>query len=453
MKTNKLENLKKQLINELKGQKRYNRLKKEYKNKPKEDKEPKIIGITGSRGKSTTAYIVHEYLKFLGYKSILYSSLGIDSPASIVDPNEACEIAFKNKNSIFNMIEEAEKYGADYVIMEINESTIEKGILKDVPFTVRAITNLNPKHNDEQYTVKEYVDLKKLFFKTADRDCKCVIGMQYMEKELFEEFLNLNNCPKYTFGSQYIADIKDIDKRKIDCLLYELYSNMNGLQMKFKLNDISYNVLTNTMLSINALNFMGAITILNALNEFNISKFNECVKNLVIPGREEVIKVNGRTIVIDTFLSPALEEYNKFKTNKEINSVKVVVGAVGTGFKTWNDRYKSDLFLSKRRESRKYAMSIVEKYADFAYLTCNDNAKENVLDICEELQGYLLNCPTKIIVDREEAIKMAIRESKEGDLIFISGRGNRRILCNSESTIKLLKDKEVVEKTIKELGW
>ena len=84
MKTNKLENLKKQLINELKGQKRYNRLKKEYKNKPKEDKEPKIIGITGSRGKSTTAYIVHEYLKFLGYKSILYSSLGIDSPASII---------------------------------------------------------------------------------------------------------------------------------------------------------------------------------------------------------------------------------------------------------------------------------------------------------------------------------------------------------------------------------
>ena len=176
-------------------------------------------------------------------------------------------------------------------------------------------------------------------------------------------------------------------------------------------------------------------------------------KNLVIPGREEVIKVKGRTIVIDTFLSPALEEYNKFKTNKEINSVKVVVGAVGTGFKTWNDRYKSDLFLSKRSESRKYAMSIVEKYADFAYLTCNDNAKENVLDICEELQGYLLNCPTKIIVDREEAIKMAIRESKEGDLIFISGRGNRRILCNGESTIKLLKDKEVVEKTIKELGW
>lgn len=453
MRIKKLEQLKKHLNNQLKGQKRPNRLKEEYKNKPKEDKELKIIGITGSRGKSTTAYIVHEYLKFLGYKSILYSSLGIDSPASMVDSNEACEIAIKNENSLLNMIEEAETYGADYVVMEINESTIEKGIVKEVPFTIRAITNLNPKHNEEQYSEAEYVNIKKAFFKNVDRDCKCVIGMQYMDKELFEEFLSLNNCPKYTFSSQYISKKVGINLSQIDCLLYELYSNMKGLQMKLKIDDKTYNVTTNTMLSVNALNIVGAITILKALNKFDILKFNELVKKLVIPGREEVIKVNGRTIVIDTFLTPALEEYHQFKNNQEINSVKVVVGSVGTGFKTWSERYKSDLFISKRSESRKFAMSLVDKYADFAYLTCNDNAKENVLDICEELQDYLLKCPSKIIVDRAEAIKTAIRESKEGDLIFISGRGNRRILCNSESTIKLLKDKEVVETAIKELGW
>ena len=79
--------------------------------------------------------------------------------------------------------------------------------------------------------------------------------------------------------------------------------------------------------------------------------------------------------------------------------------------------------------------------------------KEDVLDICLELQSYLPNTESKIIVNRIEAIKQMIEESNEGDLLFISGRGNKRILCDSEKTVKLFTDKEIVEKVLKELGW
>ena len=59
--------------------------------------------------------------------------------------------------------------------------------------------------------------------------------------------------------------------------------------------------------------------------------------------------------------------------------------------------------------------------------------------------------PSTIIVDREEAIKQAIYDSKEGDVVFISGRGNRRVLCNSENTMKLLKDSDVVKQALEQL--
>ena len=92
----------------------------------------KIIGITGSTGKSTTAYIVHKYLKSCGYRSILYSSVMIDSPASIIDPNESCEVSIYNEEDLLSIINEAESYNTEYLVLEINESILEKKIVKDL---------------------------------------------------------------------------------------------------------------------------------------------------------------------------------------------------------------------------------------------------------------------------------------------------------------------------------
>ena len=124
----------------------------------------KIIGITGSRGKSTTAFLVHQYLEAMGYKSILYSSIKIKSPVSYIDENAPCEIPLQNENTLLDIIEEAQAYEADYIVLEVNESAIEKGLVKEIPFSIRALTNIIPYHNDEQYSEEEYINLKKSFF-------------------------------------------------------------------------------------------------------------------------------------------------------------------------------------------------------------------------------------------------------------------------------------------------
>ena len=199
-----LKQLKKELNKKCESQKRFKRIKKEYLNKENNGKELKNIGITGSSGKSTTSFIINEYLKSLGYKTVLYSSLGIDSPASIVKPNEACEIPVSNEASLLSILEEASSYDADYLIMEINESTID--VVKDVPFNVRVLTNFNSKHNEEHYTQEEYRKLKKSFFENIYNDeCICVLGVgSTMSKTDYLEFIKTNNCPKVTFSSIFV---------------------------------------------------------------------------------------------------------------------------------------------------------------------------------------------------------------------------------------------------------
>ena len=427
-------------------------LKKEYLNKKtkQKNKDLVIIGVTGSRGKSTTALMMHEYLKSSGYKSVLYSSVMVDSPASHYKKNEAYEVAVRDEKALLSIIEEAEAYGAEYLVLEVNESTLAKGFLKDVPFDVRVLTNLNPKHNLEEYTEEEYVELKKSFFKDIEEECKCVLGFQDYDKELLDELLQLNKYPKYIAASNYIANVKGLNANEVTGLLTGLETDIDGMKLQFRLNGKTYELDTNLLMSYNALNVLTVLTTLEVLGVLNVSQFEKMLNELVIPGRAEVFRANGRLVVVDTHLPAMLECLKNLKDQGKVNQIKVVVGSMGHGYKNWEEKFKTEEFAKKRKGVRKYAMNLLKGVVDHVYLTESDSGKEKPLDICEEMKSYLNDeVPSTIIVDREQAIKQAIMESQEGDVVFISGRGNRRVLCNSETTMKLLKDSDVVKKLFK----
>lgn len=325
-------------------------IKKEYKNNViSKGNDLKIIGITGSRGKSTTALMIHNYLKFLGYKSTLYSSVMVDSPASHLKKNEAYEVAVRDEESLISIIEEVEAYGADYLVLEINESSLEKGFLKDIPFDVRVLTNLNPKHNLEQYPEEEYVELKKSFFKDIADDCKCVFGFQDYSKELLDELLQFNSYPKFVCSSNYIATLKGLEKDKVKCLLTGLDNDISGMKLRFNLNDDTYKMETTLMMSHNALNILVALTALDVMDVLNVRKFEQALNQLVIPGRSEVYRVNGRLIIIDSHLPAMLDCLKHLKGQGKVNKVKVVVGSMGYGYKHWEDRFKTKEFALQRK--------------------------------------------------------------------------------------------------------
>lgn len=429
-------------------------IKKEFKHIKESTKDPIMIGITGSRGKSTTAYLLHQYIKSLGYKSILYSSIEVDSPAGWKLKHEPYEQILETEEKIYDLIVEAKAYEADFIIVEVHEFNLENDYINKLPFDLRIMTNLNPKHNSELFNEDEYVNLKKKFFKDIEKNCKCILGIQDYSKELLNEFCELNENKKYLYTTQHIAEVKDIEKKTIHTLLTDLNTSLDGMSLSLDLHGKHLNFDTKLIMPHNAINLIGVITILDILGIFDLQKFRNFIKNIKVPGRAFLIKTNNRYIVIDYFLNPTLETLKKYQQLGLINKIRVVVGSIGTGFETWNKKFSSNKFNKTRKSSRMFAMSLINSFADYVYLTENDNAAESVIDICNELEGYLsVNIGVKIIPEREKAIECAIKDSLTNDVVLICGRGERKVLCNGVKSMRIVKDRSSVKNILDELEW
>lgn len=413
----------------------------------------KIIGITGSNGKTTTALIVHEYLKSIGLKSVLFASCGIDLEISNYDKNSEVDIPIFNETSLINAIDGAIKERADYLILEINERTIEKGYIEGIPFSIRALTNIVPKHNTLSYTEEEYVNIKKSFFTFDDEDdCTCIYTLT--EKELLEELISQNNKPYKVVSSEYVARVKGVEDEKIDYMLHQgtkEFDSLEGLNFNIKTKTKDVECHTNLIMPFNALNITLAYAILDSLGEMEDSKFNQLLEEIKIPGRDEVIKYNGRTIIISVTCTPHLEILKRYKENNKINNIILITGSFGNGFNSWLSEYKDENFKNYVNESMRWAYRYFIKNADKIYITTNDYASSNVSELLSsqenEIKGKIAY---EVIENRKAAIKKAIEESEEGDVIFISGRGNRKVFCNNTKSVEMYLDKEIVNKEIRE---
>ncbi len=441
------------LYNKCKNLKEINTSSNEKETKKTLD-DVKIIGVTGSKGKSSVCYIVHEYLKLKGKKSILYSSIILDSKTSIKS-KVPLEVPLKSRDTILDILEEAESYNSDYIVLEVNESAIEKGIIDDIEFDVKALTNIIPDCNLERYDSDYYVRLKESFFKNTNDKCVDVIGLNgYFTRESFNKFINLNNNEKITYGTKLTSINKNCDYTNLDILSFNEESSLKGSSFSVRVKNKIYELKNKLIIPTQINNILCSIGILEAIGEFDIEVFNKLFENLNIPGREEVIEVNGRVIVIGLRVSPVLWYLNKYKKNNEYSKLKVVCGAEGVGFKTW-DRYLQD---EKRVSILDYIykdiMTCVGANSDYVYITSNDPGAMSASQICLTLQKHLNNkIPSEIVVDRKEAIKKALEESNVGDLIYVVGRGNRKNFCLSEKEMICFTDKEVILETIKKLGW
>ena len=134
----KIRLLEEKLVNELKNTK----LKYRKKDYEKIKKEPIIIGITGSRGKSSVCYLLHQYLKNKGYKSVLYSSIEIDSELSYTKKHCAVDNPLKSRETLLNAVCQCIDSNADFLILEVNERA-NLGIFLGMqnPLEIDGVTN------------------------------------------------------------------------------------------------------------------------------------------------------------------------------------------------------------------------------------------------------------------------------------------------------------------------
>ena len=132
------------------------------------------------------------------------------------------------------------------------------------------------------------------------------------------------------------------------------------------------------------------------------------------------------------------------------NKIKVVIGSIGYGHYSWEQKFSSSKHIDQTHQSREYVANLLKKYADYVYITESDSGAEDLLTICKELQDYLNDeIQSEIVNDRQKAIEKAIIEAKPGDIILISGRGNRMLLCDGKFSTRLIVDSEAVLETFR----
>lgn len=208
------------------------------------------------------------------------------------------------------------------------------------------------------------------------------------------------------------------------------------------------------MFDFNAYNINCLYAIINALKLYDEDIFLKTIDCPVVSGRCEKIVFRDRIILITLSIIDILQYLYSYKEQGLINDIILVIGSIGVGHKTWNEEFNSKEQEKRLSQARKYAMAYASSYCDYIYLTSSDPASSNPYEIANEMERYLIDSKfykDKIEIDRAKAIKDAIINSNSGDVIIISGRGNRKkyIKDNIEYSFS---DYELIQKAIKELG-
>lgn len=381
-----------------------------------------LIGITGTKGKTTTTYFLKSiFEKYLKKDVGIISSININTGKRVEESHLTTPESI-DLHKIFNEIRQSD---INYTIMEVSSQSYKRDRLYGVEFEYGVFTNIAEDHisNVEHPTFEDYLNCKIEFLK----HCKTVIinkNTDYLDKILKE----LKGKNIIFYGTDNTADyyVTDIVKEKSGFKFRvvnekENYSNYFKIKMAGRFN------IENATAAI-------VISKLNNIDDETI--FNSLAKTEIL-GRMNIYEKNGITVIVDY-------AHNGYSFSKLFESIKmdypdrkiISVGGM-VGGKAFN----------RRKEFGK----IVGDNSDYIYLTANDPQYEEVQDICMDIAKYIdKKDKYEIIVDRKEAVKKAIRTSKKGDVVVLLAKGGEHYIKIKDKNIKYEGDLAIAKNALKD---
>lgn len=338
----------------------------------------KLVGVTGTNGKTTTATLLYQLFRELGHKAGMIGTV----VNKINDKEFEASRTTPDAISLNKLLREMLSEGCEYCFMEVSSHSVSEKRLSGISFTGGIFTNLTLDHLDYHKTIENYALAKKGFF---DMLPATGFAIANIDDERGEYMLSDTKAKKYTLGLKKEADFNDILETK---LLGEF----------------------------NAYNVLGVYATAILLGE-NEQKVKEIIKNLdSVAGRFQAIKSESKiTGIVDYAHTPdALQ--NVLKTINDMKGNGRVIAVVGCG----GDRDKS---------KRPIMADIGYKMSDLLILTSDNPRSEKPEDILNDMQkGLPLDHENKveIIVDRRMAIMIACEKAKSGDYILVAGKGHEK---------------------------
>jgi UDP-N-acetylmuramoyl-L-alanyl-D-glutamate--2,6-diaminopimelate ligase len=379
----------------------------------------KIIGITGTNGKTTTAYMLHHILTSNGKSASLFGTVGYIVNGKQHESNLTTPDAI----SLQKMLHESND---EFVVMEVSSHGLDQYRVACPMFDYAVFTNLTHEHLDYHIDLESYFQIKKKLFQCLKKDGKAIVGTYTLWGErLYRELLE-DNVPTFSFGQ----------KRQRESIYLKSYTSTP--KATFIVHDCGQDYQVR-------LKIPGKHNLLNALGSYICARDMGLAPGEVIfalesfagaPGRfEEIVTPNDAKVIIDYAhtpdgLSHALETA-ACCINENLYHI--------FGFRGNRDK-------SKRKEMIK----ISQKLSNHVYLTLDDLNGIEKAQMLKEL--YELSKPyTKVTVieDRTEAISHVMRLLKNGDGLIITGKGPEKY--KEQYQYHTLTDRETVLRVIPEL--
>ncbi|MFV0529226.1 MAG: UDP-N-acetylmuramoyl-L-alanyl-D-glutamate--2,6-diaminopimelate ligase [Lachnospiraceae bacterium] len=356
----------------------------------------KVIGITGTKGKTTTTYMAKSILENAGYKVGLIGTIETIIGTEVIPATTTTPESIKVQEYFARMLHEQ----CDVVVMEVSSQALMLHRTAGFEFELGIFTNIEPDHIGpaEHKDFDDYLSCKSMLLK------QCKVGIVNRDDSHFERIIQGHTCVLETFGFSPQADLRAGNEQ----LVYR--PGYLG---------VSFEVSGQMHLAVE-LDLPGRFSIYNALTaiaicrHFEVAEDNilKALKSAKVKGRIEIIKVSDEFTLMIDYAHNAMALKSLLGTLKDYRPHRLVC-LFGCG--------------GNRSKSRRYEMGeVAGQLADFTIITSDNPRFESPQEIIDDIKTGINKTDGKYveIIDRKEAIAYAISHAQRGDIVILAGKGH-----------------------------
>lgn len=390
-------------------------------------KKIKVIGVTGTNGKTTTVQMITKMLEKAGFRVAMASTINfkLDKEEWVNKTKFTTLSAWKVQEFIRKAVDKK----CDYLVLETSSHSLDQFRVWGVNYKMAVITNVTREHLDYHKTMEIYQEAKLKLFKKAK---KIVVNWDMENSQKFYQFKSKKNICLYTTSDR---ELKDKEIRVIRATDIK----MTAQNSQFKIGENQFYL--NLPGKFNIENALAMIAV-GCLEDIQIDKIIQALEEIKsIPGRFEYIKNDKNlNIIVDYAVTPdSLEKlYELIKTvNVDNKKIIAVFGSCG----------------DRDRGKRPIMGGIVSKNSDLIIVTNEDPYTEDPQRIIDEVASGIKNKKEGVdfykIIDRRRAINLALGEAKEGDFVIITGKGAEETMAMGKEIISWNDKKVILEELTK----
>jgi UDP-N-acetylmuramoyl-L-alanyl-D-glutamate--2,6-diaminopimelate ligase len=366
----------------------------------------KIIGITGTNGKTTTASAIYSFLLDLGYKAALQGTRGLFMNDRVVEGKTLTTPSVLNT---YRHIYQAVESGCEYFVMEVSSHAIVQKRIEGLDFALKVLTNITQDHLDYHKTLEEYIWVKNSFFQDD--------GKKLINKDESKAKFNFRNA--YTYGIENPATYK--------LIAYSLNDGSSGIIQHFQ-EIVPFTASLHGFF--NLYNLMAAIAATHLVTERSLEEIADVVDNFAgVSGRMEQVSTSPNVIVDFAHTPDGMAQVLNALREKELI---VVFGAGG------------DRDSTKRPLMGRVASSLAKR----VFITTDNPRFEDPESIVEDiLEGIEDRDGVVVELNRKKAIAMALEEQKGDEVVVILGKGDESFQIIYDQKLPF-DDREVVRELL-----